>query len=354
MNQRGCILSANDLIKATVWKSPIPERKDIEFFDAVCDLIRDDVFCGVPLNRIIQPDISIEWNKTISHRQSRGHILASFRVLYSLFLREFLRKVKRSSNKTDFSFPENRIAIQFPSNETRLRDLWEPILNRLGFDQTVIIVNNNNIRKQLSMEIPILSLESMDFDWSTCRNWILKRIFRWWRELRKLSKIYNLASSAAAIIINILISATINIAKSKEALLICKPRVWFSVWDQGTDYGGSISLLANQLNIQTFTCVHGAFGRYSAHGFTNLNAKYVFAWGNIQRDLFLEAGIEEDRIIVTGCQRLGLDKYHSHDNSFEAVQFPDERQEPLRLWEKGSPFLLPPCDTYLYLFEISR
>ena len=100
----------------------------------------------------------------------------------------------------------------------------------------------------------------------------------------------------------------------------CKPRLLFSPFDQGIDYGGPINLVAENLGLPTYTLVHGAFGTYSAQGFTSLNAHYVFVWGDMQRDLFRQAGVDEDRIIVAGCQRLGLSELPSPDEARESVR----------------------------------
>ena len=73
-------------------------------------------------------------------------------------------------------------------------------------------------------------------------------------------------------------------------------------YDRGA-FAAPIVAAARSLGIPTATMVHGSV---HPHGYTPLLADVAFCWGEAQARQLEQAGASPDRLIVTGCQRVGL------------------------------------------------
>ena len=64
----------------------------------------------------------------------------------------------------------------------------------------------------------------------------------------------------------------------------------------------SLALTGNALNVPTFTFIHGS--TFPADHYYPLLSKYMICWGEMHKTQFRELGIEDDRLIVCGNQKL--------------------------------------------------
>ena len=61
-------------------------------------------------------------------------------------------------------------------------------------------------------------------------------------------------------------------------------------------------LAARHRGIPTATMIHGVI--YSSYGYTPLLSDMALCWGRDQVQQMIEQGVEPERLVITGCQRL--------------------------------------------------
>jgi hypothetical protein len=73
-------------------------------------------------------------------------------------------------------------------------------------------------------------------------------------------------------------------------------------YDRGF-FAAPLVLAARAHGVPTFTMVHGTI---APHGYTPLLADMALCWGSAQVEQFTELGVPPDRLVITGCSRVGL------------------------------------------------
>lgn len=100
------------------------------------------------------------------------------------------------------------------------------------------------------------------------------------------------------------------ITEIKKCLTKIKPKLLVTENDS-VPFEKAVTCVANKLGIQTLVLQHGATSGgeagkrdYVDHAFVPLTASYLAVFGDISKNFFLNKGVSEERIFVTGCPRL--------------------------------------------------
>jgi hypothetical protein len=277
----------------------LPERKLVQ---AVKNIVRDDVFRSVRLGDVLGSSITVSsWHGSFTTNPPSRFSPAgsSLYYLWGKQLRAFGKRIRPES------LPAGRICIEILSSELRFKRFWQPIVEQLGADRCLFVLANRRLRLELPSSYVTVALDEIPVDWSDLRRWLLPRYARWRQQLKNATTDFGLNTSSVKQLLNILIVQTIRISASHELGKGLQPTAFLSTWDQSS-IGAPLCAALRSQGIPTYTLVHAAIGRQSLPEFVPLNAQYVMVWGETQRELFLDAGVEDSRIIVTGCQRSRL------------------------------------------------
>lgn len=292
-------------VAAAVFGDVAPDRPELRLAAAVRQIVAGDAFQGVPLARVLGAALTPRyWADGFTIRAPRPTAGLARRVYY-LWLRERALAVRGRPRRRRISLPEGRVAIEVVSVEPRSRNLWEPVARQLGRERTVLVLAHRHLRASLSPDYPAIAMDEMPIDWPACRAWLRPRLPRWEAALADVRREFDLAPGAEVEIGNTLIVQAMRIAEVLALGRALAPRSFLTLWDHGP-FGAPLCASLRALGVPTHTVVHGAVGRQSMMDFTPLNADRVLVWGEVQRRLFVDAGVAPSRIVVVGCQRLRM------------------------------------------------
>ncbi len=269
---------------------------------AIKKIFRDDFYRGVCIADIIGQRITTSaWHGTFTvNPPSRSRIKAQ--IFYYLWAREIVRAFRGSKRNIPDNIPKGRIAIEVCGGSERLKKFWEPVAIRLGPKECVVLTTRYLNPNCVPTGFDSIDLANTPINWRYCRSWIRRRLKTWKQYLQRLVDELGLEPVSVEIIIIIILIQVIRLEESRNLVDVLAPKCVLTIWDQDS-IGGPICAVSRKCGIPSFTLVHGAIGRQSMWEYVPLNAEYVLVWGDLQKKLFLDAGIEESRVLIAGCQR---------------------------------------------------
>ena len=98
-----------------------------------------------------------------------------------------------------------------------------------------------------------------------------------------------------------LVSQSQRIMALQSLLHLLKPSVVVTEYDRNT-FTSCLILSARSLGIPTITMMHGVIN--SPYGYTPVLADVVLCWGKRHRDQLVSFGVNPNRLMIVGCQRL--------------------------------------------------
>ena len=145
----------------------------------------------------------------------------------------------------------------------------------------------------------------------------------WRRRLRKLCRRHCLPVGAYDRLAMQMLVATQQVAGCLDLLSALCPSAIVTEFDRQSMWS-CLVLSARQLEIPTFTLVHGVLGE-RAIGYVPVLADKVLCWGEMQRQQFLAEGEDPAKLLVAGCPRLTRDLAMTPSEARTKLGFPTER-----------------------------
>lgn len=185
-----------------------------------------------------------------------------------------------------------------------LRELVLPLVAQLGPDRSLVVGGAPSMAAALPPGTGFLwAGEIAGFN---RRRWALsslKGLVSWlprlalvlWRGGISLNNLTFLCYAA--------LSQTQRLLACERLLAELEPAAVVTEFDRN-EFCSCLVLAANRRGIPTMTMVHGALNPYPAYGMYPVIAGTVFCWGELQRQQLLDCGVEPDKLVITGCQRL--------------------------------------------------
>jgi glycosyltransferase involved in cell wall biosynthesis len=259
---------------------------------------------GIPADRMIGTETTLQYFHGL-FLSSWKCFLALPHICWFVFLRVPLRwlRIQARPQPREDRGCARRIAVQASFTEPRLKGLWAPVAELLGPQRTVLITRTRNTLSGDRPGYASVACDDLPFSLHEFYRHAGSAIKTLRRPVRTAVRDCGLRSGAELLVLNGLIGRILLIAQVRTALRLARPSAVVLACDQ-EPFDGSIGQVAEQMGIPSFTFVHGAFGVHAVSGYTPVNADYILTWGDYQKDLLLQRGVEERRILVTGCQRL--------------------------------------------------
>jgi hypothetical protein len=189
------------------------------------------------------------------------------------------------------------------STQDRLRGFWYPIFEKSPnrFKKTLVL-SCNGIEQYVNDSKKIIYTSRLKGNALEVLKWDNKNRKFLQKQINAICAKHNLSKSSTFAIYNTILASVILIEQYHQLFKVDKPCGFLTIDDQHV-HGAVICNILNSYNIPTYTQIHGAIGVQSMVDFIPINAKYVLCWGNYMKKLFLNEGVAESSLIVTGCQR---------------------------------------------------
>jgi hypothetical protein len=195
-----------------------------------------------------------------------------------------------------------RILVTLVDDSPRIADLVLPVVEALH-DRAVVLPARDDVREVVPEHTRVISDRQLGTD---ARSRWYPRFRRaapsWGRSLRALVRQGHLDRAALPALVHLLVVQTRRAVRYEEAFSRNRPDAVLVEYDRGT-FAAPIVAAARSLGIPTATMVHGSV---HPRGYTPLLADLAFCWGEAQANQLEQAGAPTERLVVTGCPRVGL------------------------------------------------
>ncbi len=291
---------------------PNPEFKykdcpDIPIIVELRDILKKYTYHNIRLDTIYKYQFMMDYKIGI-YTQTKTSLLNIVLLRIYLLAKLLLVIFKR---KPDTSMLEGSVLVETRGVERRLKGFWNPLIeNQDNFKITLL--SSPGIEDNVGKDQSVLFTSSLRGNFIHLYLWYFKNYRFIIHEIRKVCMKYNLNNNSPELIFNTILSSTLLIEQYHCLFEKQKPSAFVAMDDQYV-FGAVISNLLNLYSVPTYTHIHGAFGKQTIAYFLPLNAKFAFCWGEYMKQLFINEGVGNDRLLVVGCQRTNIKSEISND-----------------------------------------
>jgi hypothetical protein len=199
--------------------------------------------------------------------------------------------------------PQGKILVTRLDNSSRLTDLMMPVVSELGAEKCLVLCPRNDGLAWLPVGVQgIACNEVMHCDPKAWRADFGRCWPQWKAKLRRACRRFGLRLGAFEGLSLEALLASQNVAACFGFLGNCRPAAIVTEFDRNHLWS-SLILVARSLGIPTFGLVHGVADK-RANPMVPVLADKLFAWSEMHRQRFIEAGEDPRRILVGGCPRI--------------------------------------------------
>jgi glycosyltransferase involved in cell wall biosynthesis len=257
--------------------------------------LAEPAFAGIPLGSTLR-------NFLVSYLSAGKGKFGIEGVLTSQ-LRRMLHVMRPSARGAFTSTISGATLMTWVSPTARLRDMVLPLLSALGPANCVVMGQQPSMRAQLPAEAGFIAWGAMPDrnrrDWhaeySRCAP-------AWHQSLRQVIRRHGLPHGVFAWLADVLVFQSRQVLACLDLVDRLQPSVVVTEYDRNP-FGACLVLSARTRGVPTVTMMHGVVGT-SSYEFTPLLADLALCWGELQRQQMMSFGVPEDRLVITGCQRL--------------------------------------------------
>jgi len=270
------------------------------------DSLKDIYYRGTSLNSFIGDFLYINiilkrYNETprtsiVRYKFSNLYLILKY-LLYSP-VRSLLQR-KNNCNEINDKFLFTWINIK-----EYCAKLILPVASKIPSSSVAIVGISNDMASKIPQGGAFLNFASLYSDKYSTFRWVT-RIRKVYPKLKyqigKIIKMYCLESSLNVDLIDLVLRATLFYEVCFRNISISRPKAVITEYDRNY-YCSVLVTCANELNISTYTFIHGTLNDKNAY--YPFNAKRIFCWGENQRKTILGWGVNAERIIVAGNQKM--------------------------------------------------
>lgn len=196
----------------------------------------------------------------------------------------------------------DRILLTLIADTPRLNELVFPVLKELGDRPCNVISGADSIRKRLPPDVGLCTSDQVcKLNMGVWRRAYNKCAGSWHREILKWLHDYKLSIWLYPYLAYAMAIRSLYIYGFLIFLERVKPTVVLTDSEHNHPWSCLI-LTAKLIKIPTIQMTHGVI--YTSYGWYPLLSDVILCWGEQQREQMISFGIESDRLLVTGCQRL--------------------------------------------------
>ncbi len=252
-------------------------------------------FFGANLGSLIAQYLFILHTRSRNNYKLGGKEQAKFQ--YIRWFEKYFGLRGFNSNKEKIALPKNKHLVYI--SDLRLLNLSLPIIEELSSNEVIILCQKPDILAKINEDYNKTNLHVLPK--VELKNWRKKyrekapKIERLIKEFLKKVQLHE----------NLTIEVSLVIQQKSQLFLIFKkwlccilPKSVLVDFDRGIDCASLVNA-ANSLGIPTFTQVHGVIN--DGFGYVPPAAMKVFVWGEVHKEQFLNYGVDESRLIISGA-----------------------------------------------------
>jgi hypothetical protein len=270
------------------------------------------------------------------------------RVSYSLRLRyRYECFLQRSIGFKDLSLCVGQIVFTICSDRADLKAFILPLVENYGSDKSIVIGPFASMQAQLPKQTPfVLWDEFSKIDTKAWRDEFNLCAPTWRHRLDQVMEKHSVPQYVADFLLSHLQVQTRRIMAADQFLDVINPKAIVTEADRSAR-PSCLVLAARHRGIPAVTMVHGALTPYPSYGYTPILSNYVCCWGKLHKQSFMEHGVNEEQLIVTGCQSLSRTLDAKKDSACLKVGLPLDKPVVLLA---TSPIKLENRKNYAYVF----
>lgn len=268
-----------------------------EALSEIEDALQEPLFFDIPVGSTINDILITNFHNGNRTWNLKTRVMDNMRYCFHRF-----RKLR--TNGRDFSQYEGRIIFTWLFNRNDLKRFVMPLVNTIGAEKTIILGQVASSAAEFPFDAVFGSWD--EFPEIDLRIW--RREFdycsaKWHLNLKKVLNRHGISNCVSTFIMDNLQLNTQLIMSSSRFLEQVRPKAIITEYDRNV-CASCLILAAKGKNIPTVTMIHGALEPYPAYGFAPLLADVACCWGERHKAQMMGYGINPERLIITGCQRL--------------------------------------------------
>lgn len=229
----------------------------------------------------------------------------SFRTKLSDLFRYFYHRYHHPfKGLASYDHLKGRMLFTLLYDREDLKRLIFPVMENYSPQESFLFADTPVIKKRYANKNVVTWSDFPKINMNEWRNEFNRCEPIWRRRLSEILTANKIPLYTAQFLLASLQVQTQRIMAAKEFFDRALPRIIVTEYDRNSS--ASCLVIATALkNITSITMIHGAaIVPPPRYGFVPVLADYVCCWGTRHKDNFIEHGVEETRLIVTGCQAL--------------------------------------------------
>lgn len=255
-------------------------------------------FRGIPVGSLIGSHLNIDFLYGHFHPKDYLREMAMF-----YYLKCFPGRQIKGFDFRKHAKSKGLPIITFVSERRHLFNMSYPVYEELGHENVFCLIKNEQVLSLFKTQPKHYALfnELPDYKFRIWR----KDFKIMWKEIEATVKKfiigYSINSNYRLRLYNNLLGETRYIISFELLLDFLKPEYILTHYDRYS-FTAALCSMAKKLSIPSFTMTHGVIS--NSIGFTPLVANKVFAWGERQRKAFINYGLNDNQIVITGAPQL--------------------------------------------------
>lgn len=257
------------------------------------ETLNKPLFMGVPLGSTLGGIFGIHFYKGARNWGLLTVIKDSLKLIYHQF--------KPRTEQKNLPHTTGKVLVTLIKNHPRYTDLMLPVMQKLGPDRCIAVLGDESAINLLPDGIEYILIASLSFNRFKWFKEFYRKVFLWVYLLNRVLRDHGITKQIIPHILDTMIVNSQRILSYHHLLKQLCPSAIVTEYDRNQLASGLI-LTARSLNIRTFTMQHGVIN--PPYGYVPLLADKAFCWGKLSYDQWIAMGVESERLILTGNQRL--------------------------------------------------
>ena len=257
--------------------------------------LNEPLFFGIPVGVTLNDRLIVELyngNRVWNWRTRATDLL---RYYYHRFYQPFL-------GSADLSRFSGRMVFTWLFDRADLKAFVLPLLEKYGTDQSIVVAPLASMQAQLPDQTAFVTWDEFPkIDMKLWRREFDRCSPIWRQRLNQVLAKHVVPPYVAEFLLWHLQIQTQRLMAFSHFLDIIRPKAIVTEFDRN-EQSSCLVLAARQRSIPAVTMVHGALTPYPSYGYAPLLANYACCWGELHKHNLMEHGVDQDQLVVTGCQ----------------------------------------------------
>jgi hypothetical protein len=252
-------------------------------------------FFGIPVGATLNDILVVALSDGNHVWNWRSRLRDYLRYRYQLFHQPFT-KLK------DFSFYKRRIIFTWLFDRSDLKAFVFPLVKNYDHGDLVVVGPTATMQGQLPDQTEFILWDDFPkIDMKVWRREFGRCVPSWRHRLKQVLGKHSIPQYVEEFLMSHLQVQTQRVLSAGQFLDVVEPRVIVTEYDRNT-HTSCLLLVASKRGIPSVTMVHASAMPYPSYGFAPLLSNYACCWGEVHRKKFIAYGVNQDQLVITGCQ----------------------------------------------------